>query len=147
MEVVRRNDSILLTSKKRSRSILLKFPSVRECIEFSDELLRLNRPLQVRPMTAPAPLPEGAVTPGASQKSMKELLKEEETSTEKEVTYLDPLSVELQRNDVNSYLVRLLHDESFIRYTHKIEEMMSDDTARILQAASTNIRYDDETSK
>lgn len=124
MEVVRRYDSLLLTPRSRGRCICLKFPSVRECIEFSDELMRLNRSLRARPMAASGPAavaPAGSIAPGVTEKTMKELLQENTgPSEEQAVVHADPMAIELQKNDMKSYIARLLHDKSFLQFAQKL---------------------------
>ena len=150
MEVVRRCDSLLLTPRSRGRCICLKFPSVRECIEFSDELMRLNRALRARPMTASGPVavqPAGSVAPGVAEKSMQELLQENDGPPEEHAdTRTDPMAIELQKNDVKSYIARLLHDKSFLQFAQKLCGFTEadPDIAQMIQACSMSEGEDGE---
>jgi hypothetical protein len=42
--VIRRNSSLLLVSRRRTRAMLLNFFSLQECLDFSDQFTKLNRP-------------------------------------------------------------------------------------------------------
>lgn len=140
MEIIRRNDALLFTSKHKR--ILLKFLSARACIEFSDELVRLNRDLQVRSCMMASvlpPVPAGSVTPGASQMRLTEMVQPTTQVTPTSVQsamYSDPLSLQLQKNDMTSYIARLLHDDDFVGLSQKLEQLMegSPDLAQMLQA-------------
>jgi len=142
MEIVRRHNAILLSPKKSRRTILLKFFSVRDCVEFSDELLRLNRhflePRHIQTTETTMTLANaGRVRPGAAEGNVRDMMIQNIVPSEK---LLDPLSVEIQMNDVRSYLMRILNDQSFLGFADKIQKLVeaSPDTAQMLQAASMN---------
>lgn len=138
MEVVRRRDCLLLTSKNRIRAIVLKFPSVRDCIDFSDQLLLVNREFfEISP--GPAKVPPS--TDGtAGEKSLREMVLEDESSSEdntNEGVVTDPLAMEIQRNEISSLIARSLLDKNFQSFFNKIQDVVEADPAlpKILLAA------------
>jgi hypothetical protein len=102
-EVVRRHDCLLFSSNNRLRCVVLKFPSIQDCVEFSARLVLLLPPVSTT----------AAITP------VKNVLMEKEDYN----TDMD-IDQELQRNETISHIARLLHDPEFKMYTNKVEKIV-----------------------
>lgn len=132
LEVVRRGPCLLLSAKTRLRALVLKFVSIRECLEFSDHLLSLNPSLNLRAQAA-APVERDE----PNNKSLVGMLGTNENEEHyDDVSTSQAVSVQLQtqRNDVYSYVVRLLQDKDFRKFVDKVEDtiLASSDGAQIL---------------
>jgi hypothetical protein len=106
-EVVRRHDCLLFSSNNRLRSVVLKFPSLQDCVEFSARLMHLNRSLLVAPVSSTTKK-NTRVTPGL----------EENPSM--------GMEQELQRNETISQMARLLYNPEFQLYVDKVEQLVCD---------------------
>lgn len=113
--VIRRRHCILISSKQKLRSLVLKFSDEKACLEFSDLLVNLN------------PSPEREILAG---------LRDETTA------YASLRGSELEQGttqasqQVLSYVGRLLHDEDFASMCDNLEACISasEDGARMLCA-------------
>lgn len=103
--VIRRDNKILLVSKRRARALLLEFPSLEDCLGFSDQFARLNprKPLKNKN--------------GKKRKTPPAVVGEKE------------------RREVVSWIVKMLHDKSFLSFVHKIENYIieTEDGMQILK--------------
>lgn len=117
--VVRRRDCVLISSKQRLRSLVLKFRDEKACLEFSDLLVFLNPP------------PERAILAGAyiDENYETDLEHNAISDTREHGTILDS-------QQVLSYVGRLLHDEDFADLVDNLESCISssEDGARMLSA-------------
>lgn len=126
--VVRRRDTILLSTGRGTGAVVLKFRSKAECLSFSDRLVSLNPDgLSGESRNALAdkrPIDDGSNT---SAETYSELSKEEEAGRASKVQ---------KRADVLSYMVRLLHDDGFLRFVDDVEQSLtsSEDGPSILAA-------------
>jgi len=142
LEVVRRRDCLLLSSRNRLRAILLKFPSVRDCLEFSDELVLLNRGLCVSPGTSAKTKNGGS----KSKAALKELILSDGETLNPQGTadvVADPRAVEIQKNEVESHMALLLADKNFQKLTNKIQACMEDNPSLGNLLAATNLHTQD----
>jgi hypothetical protein len=121
--VVRRRDCILISSSQRLRSLVLRFRDEKACLEFSDLLVTLNPP------------PERAILAGTNDET-----------TEHASNYYDTREhgTIQDRQQVLSYVGRLLHDENFAELVDNLESCISssEDGARMLFAlvnGATNV--------
>jgi len=110
--VIRRDDKILLVSKRRARALLLQFQSLEDCLEFSDHLLNLNPRPNLEPLSP----------------------KNDRTSDQNDEAVL-PIVEDEGHKEVVSWIIKMLHDESFLNFVDKIENYISasDDGKQILQ--------------
>jgi len=117
--VIRRDDKILLISKRRARALLLQFQSLEDCLAFSDRFIGFN---PKHPSVA-SPRNEDPITD------------ESRDSSQQEGEAKLPIVREEEHKEVVSWVTRLLHDEDFLSYVHKIETYIADteDGALILQ--------------
>lgn len=118
--VIRRHDKILLVSKRRSRSLLLQFQSLDECLEFSDQFVEFNQALS------------SLVSEGSNDLSIDD---SRHGSQPLDAEDNIPIVDEEGEKEVASCIVRMLHDETFLRYVHKIQEYIAntDDGLDILR--------------
>jgi hypothetical protein len=119
--VIRRDNKLLLVSKRRTRALLLEFQSLENCLEFSDAFLRLNP----GPSLMPRSRNRDAAT---SEQSLRDYQPQNGTG---------PPSIigdEGQR-EIVSWIVKMLHDKCFLSYVHKIENYIAEteDGMQILQ--------------
>lgn len=107
--VIRRDDRILLTSKRRVRALLLQFQSLQDSLEFSDRFLELNPP--------------------------PSLEEDEATTFDLERAQGRQPAGSIEQEQVVSYIARLLHDDGFLQFVHKMETYIcsTDDGAKILR--------------
>lgn len=147
-EVIRRNNCLLLTSKKRFRAILLKFPSVRDCLEFSDQLLLLNHSLPFLVEPTNKSNASAVIGNASSLAGHKEMMQGTSLPRQPPPAIITPassfhsdnaLSIKLQMNDMFCHIVRLLHDDSVRNYVGQIEQFIHafPDGKHILQALLT----------
>jgi hypothetical protein len=114
--VIRRDDKILLTSKRRMRALLLQFQSLQDCLDFSDRFLMMNNP----------PLPLSSFdeedVAACAQNDLERIHGRQPASSD-------------EQEQVVSYITRLLHDEEFLRFVHKVETYIArtDDGSKILR--------------
>lgn len=127
-EVVRRNKCLLFTPQSaRHCQILLKFPSRKDCLAFSDELMILNKTLyETAKNTAKNAGPQ--MDAGAAKKG-----------TTEDATNPADRAAGVQRSEMFHQIVQLVHDESFLAFAAKIENLIqsSPDGEKILQALGT----------
>jgi hypothetical protein len=130
MEVVRRNKCILFTPQSnRHATIMLQFPTLKDCLEFSDELMLLNQSLYQLEDNHPSR--PSAATLDAPQKS-------ETKKTDHFAAGKNPVTPApgLQRNQIYCQIVELVQDESFLAFTAKVEDLIQSapDGNQILKA-------------
>ena len=101
--VVQRDNRILLIpSKQRSRAILLVFASIQDCREFSDCFVRLN------PTSTPTSTSHG-----------------QQPQQPQSVEFVDESRLEQDQLRLFSYITRLLHDDDFLQFVHRLETLIS----------------------
>lgn len=118
----RRGDQIYCPSRSSSGTsgaLILKFRSKDECIAFFDRLVALNPTKTNRLNTDHTATRKRRMNPAIGLSS-----------------YKDDVSVKRRKGNVMSYLVRLLHDDSFLKFVNDIEDtlMSTQDGAAILAA-------------
>jgi hypothetical protein len=120
--VIRRDKKILLISKRRARALLLYFPSLQDCLSFSDRFVELNPPPHHVVVAAPA-----AETIPAAERKQTGQRGGGDTDDEDDV-------LNTQQRIINGAIARLLYDEDFLRFVHKIEHYVTNtkDGAQIL---------------
>jgi len=124
--VIRRNDKILLKSRRRARSLLLQFHSLEDCLAFSDHFFRMNPNISTL-----SPADEKVdISSTSNESSLQEITPQQENRAGK-----FPIVREDERKEVVSHVTRLLHDEDFLSMIHKIETHISNtnDGAQILR--------------
>lgn len=99
--VIRRDNKILLVSKRRARALLLEFPSLEDCLGFSDQFVRLNPRKPLVPLSKKNKNGKKRKTPPA-------------------------VVGEKEQREVVSWIVKMLHDKSFLSFVHKIENYIAE---------------------
>ena len=119
--VIRRDNKILLVSKRRARALLLEFQSLEDCLAFSDQFVRLNP----RKSLLASSRDDDAI---CNDRSMHDSPQQNGENT------LPAVGDEGHR-EVVSWIVKMLHDKSFLSYVHKIESYITgtEDGMQILQ--------------
>ena len=125
----RRGDQIYCPSRSSSGTsgaLILKFRSKDECIAFFDRLVALN------PTKTNRLLSQDKNKNTASTATRKRRMNPAIDLS----SYKDDVSVKRRKGNVMSYLVRLLHDDSFLKFVNDIEDtlMSTQDGAAILAA-------------
>jgi hypothetical protein len=128
--VIRRDDKILLTSKRRVRALMLQFQSLQDCLDFTDHFLLLNNPPQHHRLWSSSTssllddnkaVVVAAAWGGAERESQPRFYRQQPASSE-------------EQEQVVAHITRLLHDDEFLRFVHKVETYIArtDDGAKIL---------------
>lgn len=110
--VIRRDNKILLVSKLRVRALLIEFQSLEECLEFSDQFVQLNP----RKLLAVMPRKDRVVR----NEPFINISQQQNTKRPQVV-----VSDEANR-EVVSWIVKMLHDKSFLSYVQKIENCIAE---------------------
>ena len=113
--VIRRMDTILLSSRKSAGAIVLKFESIKDCSAFVDQLVHLNNEEYTN----------------QTSKLVKE--QEESSSTAKKTTSTS------SKPEILSHIARLLHDDEFMDFVDHVEDRLiesSSDFKHILDATA-----------
>ena len=105
-EVVRRHDCLMFSSNNRLRCVVLKFPSLHDCVEFSTRLVHLNSALP--PSCCPLPSSSASESPAKTAASADG----------------GTANHELQRNEAICQIAQLLFDPDFQTYVNKVEQMV-----------------------
>lgn len=126
----RRLDRIYLPSRSGTSTagaLVLKFSDKSECITFFDRLLLLNKPTDSNNNMNTND--ENAL-PLSDQNGRKKRARAEQALD------LDEPQLKRRKTDIFSYIIRLLHDDSFLKFVNDIEETLlsSEDGASILAA-------------
>ncbi len=110
--VIRRDNKILLVSKLRARALLLEFQSLEDCLAFSDQLVRLN------PKKLLSPMPQTDIGVCNDLSTIDSRLQNGKT----------PRAVvgDEGHREVVSWIVKMLHDKSFLSYVQKIENYITE---------------------
>ena len=158
--VMRRNNKILLTSKRRTRSLLLQFQSLEDCLAFSDKFIILNPNLSALSLSSSssssssfgdkkaAAAVEAAGSSititnneSASRDATLSTCTPQHESNQTTMLQQEPIVREKERKEVVSWVTRLLHDDDFLGYVHKIETYISgtDDGEQILHGLENRL--------
>jgi hypothetical protein len=110
--VVRRGYSILLISRRRTRAMVLKFQSQEDCLEFSDRFIELNPKVPLDTTT------------------------EDSSSSAPISSPAGEIARDQEQQEVVSNIARLLHDDDFLKFIHKLETYVANTTdgAKIFEA-------------
>eukprot|EP00536_Pseudo-nitzschia_multiseries_P001183 jgi/Psemu1/282846/fgenesh1_pg.14_\ len=121
--IIRRDDKILLISKRRARAMLLQFQSLEDCLAFSDQFLRFN------PKISPKP-PPAHEDPKIHNSDLQESPHQQQGREASMPTVNDD-----EHKKVVSWVVKMLHNKDFLGYVHKIEKYIAEteDGLRILK--------------
>jgi hypothetical protein len=106
VQLQRRGDAILVRGRGRSRTLLLRFQSEQECLDFSDHLVELNRPPPSESIKGPLK-GESTRSRDAFRRNNDRALVATTTTAEAEE------SADLDVEEVAAYLARLLCDPEF----------------------------------
>ena len=160
--VMRRNNKILLTSKRRTRSLLLQFQSLEDCLAFSDKFIILNPNLSALSLSS-LPLSSSSSSSSsfgdkkaaaavgssititnnesASRDATRSTCTPQHESNQTTMLQQEPIVREKERKEVVSWVTRLLHDDDFLGYVHKIETYISgtDDGEQILHGLENRL--------
>lgn len=125
----RRGDQIYCPSRSSSGAsgaLILKFRSKEECIAFFDRLVSLN------PTKSSRLLSQDKNNNASSTSTHKRRMDPAIDLS----SYKDDMAVKRRKGNVMSYLVRLLHDDSFLKFVNDIEDSLlsTQDGAAILAA-------------
>ena len=122
--VIRRDEKIILVSKRRARALLLRFQSFEECLAFSDYFVRLNRKLPLVPSVRNGNKLQYIESLRLSQQQCYESKKARSIVGDK------------THREIVSWIVKMLHDKCFLNYVEKIERYITEteDGIKILQA-------------
>ena len=157
--VMRRNNKILLTSKRRTRSLLLQFQSLEDCLAFSDKFIKLNPNLSALSLSSSSSSSssssfgdkKAAAAVGssititnnesASRDATLSTCTPQHESNQTTMLQQEPIVREKERKEVVSWVTRLLHDDDFLGYVHKIETYISgtDDGEQILHGLENRL--------
>jgi hypothetical protein len=123
--VVRRRQSLLISSRLRLRSLVFQFFDVKSCLAFSDRLLELNPNPNLFANTSRISHPKS--TPFSHQKNLETFGKRlpgnhDMTNRSNVVT---PNSNDIENQQVLSLIGRLLHDEDFATLCSNLESCIS----------------------
>ena len=134
--VIRRGDSILLINRRRTRAMVLKFRSIDDCLSFSDRFIQLNPwPTTCNDNSAKTTTRIGgahATATSAGSTTTNRNNNNRATQAEQE----QQQQQEQEQDEVMSYIVRLMHEPSFLQLVHKIENLVTNTTDgnKMLQA-------------
>lgn len=142
---VRRKGTIYFPTRRGNGSIVLKFQDVTDSIAFFDKLAELNIPDLSSISVNSDEESKGKEIEFHQQKkaTKRERLNDtEEDNVEDRNAYLDLLAhkdeatTKRRKTEAMLYIVRLMHDEDFIRFVDQIEENLnsSDDGVKFLRA-------------
>jgi hypothetical protein len=112
VQLQRRGDAILVRGRGRSRTLLLRFRSEQECLDFSDRLVALNRPPPSESIKEPLksePTRSGDAFRRNNDRALVATTTTAVVATEAEAEESTDLDVE----EVAAYLARLLCDPEF----------------------------------
>ncbi|CAJ1940176.1 unnamed protein product [Cylindrotheca closterium] len=146
--VIRRNNCILLVSRKRTRAMLLKFASLQDCLEFSDRFCEINHPslIEQHHNNDDNLAPKGPRN--QSQNSSYYNVNPEDGHTEQVVMANNHQAPQVRIEDqeqVLSHIVQLVHNPEFMSFVHKLENYIGscNDGAQLLKALEVNPNTDD----
>jgi hypothetical protein len=127
---IRRDDKILLTSKQGVRSLVLQFQNLDDCLTFSDRFLELNRPhATVQRETKYQGGNDDDDDKDDDEDHFSDNEDENENSTSPNLllhaVHSQELDTEAAREEIHSMIVRMLHDNDFLRFVHKVESYIS----------------------
>ena len=110
--VIRRDEKIILVSKRRARALLLRFQSFEECLAFSDDFVRLNQKLPLLP----------------SVRNEKKNENNQSLDTSQQQCGMKRLSIpgDKSHRKIVSWIVKMLHDKYFLNYVAKIENYITE---------------------
>lgn len=110
--VIRRDRCILMVSKRRMRALVLQFRTLQDCLDFSDKFLELNPFERI----------------------------EEQDKANHQVASSRPAGL-ADQEEVVSYMARMLHDQDFLGFVHKIETYMKNTTdgIQLLDSLAANV--------
>lgn len=132
--VIRREKCLLLVSRRRTRAMVLEFESLASCLEFSDRFLELNPDLAYQQPTATTmtTMTDDDDNNNNIQSQGNKEGSHQQVTTEQRRPTLGP-SLD-QREEVISYVARLLHDNDFLGFVGKLEQYLSstEDGSQIL---------------
>eukprot|EP00531_Pseudo-nitzschia_arenysensis_P013352 CAMPEP_0116130408 /NCGR_PEP_ID=MMETSP0329-20121206/8457_1 /TAXON_ID=697910 /ORGANISM="Pseudo-nitzschia arenysensis, Strain B593" /LENGTH=201 /DNA_ID=CAMNT_0003624771 /DNA_START=19 /DNA_END=624 /DNA_ORIENTATION=+ len=109
--VICRDNKILLVSKLRARALLIEFQSLEECLEFSDQFVRMN-PRNILPAM---PRNDSVV------RNDRSFNLSQQHNAKPHVVVSDEAN-----REVVSWIVKMLHDKSFLSYVQKIENCITE---------------------
>jgi len=132
----RRLDRIYCPSRSSSGTtsgaLVLKFRNKSECIAFFDRLVALN------------PTEASRLLKSNKSESTSTASRKRRMNPALDLSgYKDDVSVKRRKFDIMSYVVRLLHDDSFLKFVDDIEDtlMSTQDGANILAAMKRSGRH------
>jgi hypothetical protein len=133
--VIRRDRKILLLSKRRARALLLYFKSLEDCLSFSDKFVELNPPetstrgtavvVDTRQKQKQKQPPPPRARQQTKQQNQQETEEEEQQKQQQQQQQQQDDVVDVQQRIVNGTIARLLYDEDFLRFVHKIEQYVT----------------------
>ena len=145
--VVRRLDTILLSTRQGTGAVVLKFHTLVDCHAFSDRLLELNQEhsskyqeTEQRDNQQPLRRPDKRRRAGGTSSSTalaESTAKTETLSSDPSESVMEESTLEARkRRDVLSHIVRLLHDNDFMDFVDQVEGSLArePDCAGILAA-------------
>ena len=149
--VVRRRDTILLSSRRGLGAVVLKFRNVTECIAFSDKLIGLNsdhvfNQIEDKTLQRPSKRVNISSKGDSGNNNTTTTTNITDTSTpSNDGTRHEEINGNASRttnqstegnNAIRSYIVRLLHDEDFLDFVDNVENSLvtAPDCSRILEA-------------
>jgi hypothetical protein len=126
--VIRRNDKLLLHSHGSVRILMLQFASLEDCLSFSDRFVALN-PRACLSQNGEARRSDPVVQPPEERNDMAQQQQENVNQDQYQS------ESNLQQLMVNGLVTRLLHDDEFLRFVHKMEKyiMGTEDGAKMME--------------
>lgn len=136
--VIRRRDTILLSSRRGLGAVVFKFRSIAACMSFVDKLIELNSDYvfnQTEDRDIQRPVKRLRVCHQEKDNNndqSKSCTSDSRTSISNE----EEIQSNERSDEIRSYIVRLLHDGDFMDFVDNVEESLSSspDCARILEA-------------
>lgn len=132
--VIRRNNCILLVSRKRTRAMMLKFASLKDCLDFSDRFCEINHPsfadTNKDDLAAKESRHRRTIDPSHDHAVAEEYHNDQTAESQ-------PTSVRIEdQEQVLSHIVQLVHNPEFMEFVHKLENYIGSctDGAKLLQA-------------
>lgn len=166
--VIRRMDTILLSSRKSAGAIVLKFTNINECISFADRLIYLNNHDYMQMMVNNDQLSKTNKAEndksiminqldnchnsqqdshhGSTKSTISKSVEDPSSTTQTEdhqdiTTSVGSSGIGMDKKlEIHSYIARLLHDDDFMQFVSHVEEELtgSPDLAQILYAVGLN---------
>ncbi|KAL3942272.1 MAG: hypothetical protein SGBAC_003511 [Bacillariaceae sp.] len=145
--VIRRNNCMLLVSRKRTRAMLLKFASLQDCLDFSDRFCEINHPstTMMEHYNKSASLaPNDSRKPRPSSSYYSVIPDDEHIGQVASNNQTPSVRIE-DREQVLSHIVQLVHNPEFMGFVHKLENYIgsSSDGAQLLKALQLSPNSDD----